>query len=308
MTSWEEHEAGLTAHDIADLRFHWSEAYKITWSDRRFKAERLDGLGSFEAANRAELRRMILDDYLDRPVPRGETAMGGESPQQLDQCPTADDVPTLPLVSGSTQAVPAEERLRRVDALDLEPIVYKLMHPEPGETNLTLARADQDVVLYRCFLKLCVMYPDATIVPTRQLDHVWHTHMLDTAKYRADCDWAFGFFIDHFPYFGFRGEGDWRAWREDFAHTRRLFEAHFSVDIGGQPAASACRNHGGVSGCCVGCIKPADIESRPRPDRGQLITRTGLRDLTSNEPGRAAGRAAPGGGGRFSEAGSEVRL
>ena len=138
------------------------------------------------------------------------------------------------------------------------------MHPEPGETGLTLARADQDVALYRCFLKLCVLHPGATIVPTRQLDHVWHTHMLDTAKYRADCDWVFGFFLDHFPYFGFRGEADRRAWREDFARTRRLFSEHFNVDIGGQPAASACRNHGDGSGCCVGCIKPPAADARPR--------------------------------------------
>ena len=74
------------------------------------------------------------------------------------------------------------ERLCRVDELDLEPIVYKLVCPEPGETSLSLVRTDQDVTLYRCFLKLCVLYPGTTIVPTRQLDRVWHTHMLDTAK------------------------------------------------------------------------------------------------------------------------------
>src|SRR6266702_5226608 len=144
---------------------------------------------------------------------------------------------------GNALDVSAEERLRRVAALDLEPIVYKLMHPEPGETGLTLASADQDVSLYRCFLKLSVLHPDATIVPTRQLDHVWHTHMLDTAKYRADCDHVYGRFMDHFPYAGLRGEADRRAWRDDFATTRRLFRDHFGVDIGTEPAASACRAH-----------------------------------------------------------------
>ncbi len=165
------------------------------------------------------------------------------------------------------QEVTAEERLRRIDALDLEPIVYKLMHPEPGETELSLAEADQDVALYRCFLKLCVLHPGATIVPTRQLDQVWHTHMLDTAKYRADCDRVFGRFMDHFPYAGLRGEDDRRVWHDDFARTRRLFREHFGVEIGAQPAASACRNHGDGSDCCVGCVKPSAAETRPRPDR-----------------------------------------
>ncbi|HUZ37259.1 MAG TPA: hypothetical protein VMV17_13105 [Streptosporangiaceae bacterium] len=151
--------------------------------------------------------------------------------------------------------------------------MFKLMHPEPGETALSLASADQDVALYRCFLKLCVLHPGTTIVPTRQLDHVWHTHMLDTAKYRADCDQMFGFFLDHFPYFGFRGQEDQRAWQEDFARTRRLFRQHFGAEIGGQPAASACRSHGDGSACCVGCIKPCDDSARPRPDRSAAIAR-----------------------------------
>jgi hypothetical protein len=171
-----------------------------------------------------------------------------------------------------SQEATAAGQLRRVDALDLEPVVYKLMHPEPGQTDLSLVRADQDVALYRCFLKLCVLYPGTTIVPTRQLDHVWHTHMLDTAKYRADCDQVLGRFLDHFPYFGLRGEDDRRAWRDDFARTRRLFIEHFGVEIGTQPAASACSNHGDLSDCCVGCVKPPDVDARPRPDRSAART------------------------------------
>jgi hypothetical protein len=171
------------------------------------------------------------------------------------------------IVPGTIPEATTEVRLRRIDGLDLEPIVYKLMHPEPGETTLGLAEADQDVALYRCFLKLCVLRPAVTIVPTRQLDHVWHTHMLDTAKYRADCAAVFGCFLDHFPYAGLRGEADRHAWRKDFAQTRHLFRSHFGVDIGTAPAASACRAHVDGSDCCVGCIKPPEASTRPRPER-----------------------------------------
>jgi len=160
-----------------------------------------------------------------------------------------------------------EERLRRIDVLDLEPITYKLIHPEPGEMAVGLAEADQAVALYRCFLKLCLLHPGARIVPTRQLDRVWHAHVLDTAKYRADCDHLFGHFIDHFPYAGLRGEDDRRAWRADFARTRRLFAEHFGEEIGTQPAPSACRNHGDGSDCCIGCVKTPAADIRPRPER-----------------------------------------
>ncbi len=87
----------------------------------------------------------------------------------------------------------------RVDELDLEPVVYKLMHPDPGESGLTLAEADRDVAIYRRFLKLCVLRSGASIVPTQAIDRVWHAHMLDTAKYRADCELVLGRFLDHFP-------------------------------------------------------------------------------------------------------------
>jgi hypothetical protein len=161
----------------------------------------------------------------------------------------------------------SEEQLRRIDALDLEPIAYKLMHPELGEMALSLAEADQGVALYRCFLRLCLLHPGARIVPTSQIDRVWHAHMLDTAKYRADCDYVLGHFMDHFPYAGLRGEDDRRAWRDDFARTRRLFAEHFGEQIGSQPAPSACRSHGDGSDCCTGCITTPGTEVRPRPQR-----------------------------------------
>ncbi len=97
---------------------------------------------------------------------------------------------------------------RRIDALDLEPVVYKLVRPDPGEEGLSLDQADQGIELYRCFLKLCAQFPRTPIVPTRVIDRIWHAHMLDTAKYRADCQVVFGRFLDHFPYAGLRGEPD----------------------------------------------------------------------------------------------------
>jgi hypothetical protein len=165
-----------------------------------------------------------------------------------------------------------EERLSRADDVDMDPVVFKLTHPEQGEASLSLARADQDVELYRCFLKLCVLYPGRTIVPTREIDHVWHTHLLDTAKYRDDCERIFGQFLDHFPYAGLRGEDDRRAWRDDFAQTQALFKEHFDVEIGTEPAASVCNNHGNGSECCVGCIKPHSVVRRPRPSRSMIVT------------------------------------
>lgn len=175
------------------------------------------------------------------------------------------------MVSTNLQDAVIEERLARVDELDLEPLVFKLMHPDHGDPGAELSRADQDVELYRCFLRLCVLYPETTIVPSRVIDHVWHAHMLDTVKYRTDCDRVFGQPLDHFPYAGLCGEDDQRAWREDYSRTRTLFHQHFSVEIGADPAASACANHGDGADCCTGCVRPSSRRSRPRPYRDVAV-------------------------------------
>lgn len=168
------------------------------------------------------------------------------------------------LHSATSPDATADRLLRRVDELDLEPIVYKLTHPESGEPSLALTRADADVELYRCFLKLCLLYPDVTMVPTTSIDHVWHTHMLDTSKYRADCNHVFGRFLDHFPYAGLRGEEDRHAWQQAFTRIRHLFCQHFGVDLG-DLAASVCRIHDDGSDCCA---EPAATSgARPRPRR-----------------------------------------
>ncbi len=72
---------------------------------------------------------------------------------------------------------------------------------------------------YRKFLALQLMYPEAVIVPCKMVDEMWHRHILDTAAYREDCDAIFGRFLDHFPYFGMRGEDDAQALHDAYADT-----------------------------------------------------------------------------------------
>jgi hypothetical protein len=61
--------AQFRGQDIADLRWHWGEAYDITW-DGRFRAVRQDGGGSLDAGTAQELHALIRSDYIRCPVPR----------------------------------------------------------------------------------------------------------------------------------------------------------------------------------------------------------------------------------------------
>ncbi len=172
-------------------------------------------------------------------------------------------------------AIPAQqEAIRRIEELDLEPIVYKLTVSEHGEPpKMTLEEADRNVVLYRQFLILNALYPDKSIVPTRDLDEVWHTHILDTEKYDADCGYLFGRKLHHFPYLGLRGPEDVERWQAAFAETRQLFMQHFGVVLTSNSAAcgescggSLCDGGSCDSSSCDASVNPAQ-RLRPRPNR-----------------------------------------
>ena len=118
------------------------------------------------------------------------------------------------------------EFLERLSNIDFGPVAFKLIHAE-DQTPWSLERATTAIELYRRFLFLNYLYPDRTIVPSREIAQVWHTHILDTAKYREDCDALFGRFMDHWPYLGVRDEADRQALHNAFDETQQLFEKHF---------------------------------------------------------------------------------
>lgn len=86
-----------------------------------------------------------------------------------------------------------------------------------------VARALQE---YRQFLALMLWHPDAFLVPSEDIDEVWHTHVLHTARYEADCAMIFGRFQHHAPTFG-AAEAEQAEHRDGHDETLRLFEAAF---------------------------------------------------------------------------------
>jgi hypothetical protein len=116
--------------------------------------------------------------------------------------------------------------LQRLTEVDFEPIAFKLTHPDEG-LGLSLAQVSHNIEGYRQYLFLYYLYPDRILVPSREIDQVWHTHILDTAKYREDCDQLFGRFIDHWPYFGLADAADKAALEKAFAETQALYAHHF---------------------------------------------------------------------------------
>jgi len=125
----------------------------------------------------------------------------------------------------------ARQVIEAIEALDLGPIKFKLMHPEEGE-GWTRAFAEHMETQYKRYLTLVAKYPREAIAPDRDVDRFWHAHILDTRKYIDDCERVFGFYLHHFPYFGMRGPEDAAALAEAAERTRELHEAEFGAEPG----------------------------------------------------------------------------
>lgn len=124
----------------------------------------------------------------------------------------------------------------------------------PGELDLTsvrnalmekqgwsLERAEAARIEYVRFLILLQREPGFMLVPWLNaeghddLDQFWHQHILDTAKYAADCKHLFGRMIHHNPHV-VRGS---QEESEAVEKTRRLYARTFESGSYGRPVDTA---------------------------------------------------------------------
>jgi hypothetical protein len=65
-----DHEARERGHLLASLRFHWGDAYEITWQDSMFQAARRDGGPPVQSPTHTGIGELIMENFLARPVPQ----------------------------------------------------------------------------------------------------------------------------------------------------------------------------------------------------------------------------------------------
>src|SRR5713101_1229347 len=150
-----------------------------------------------------------------------------------------------------------EQIVAAIQALDLEPIKFKLMDTEEGQ-GWSREYVDQMEIAYRRFLTLSVKYSEETIAPSKDVDKFWHGHILDTMKYAEDCQNVFGYFLHHFPYFGMRGEEDAANLAEAGRTTKRLYAQEFGEAIPSRSSDGAlCGVARKADSALCGVSKPA---------------------------------------------------
>lgn len=118
----------------------------------------------------------------------------------------------------------------KLEALDLQSVAARLMHPEVG-LGWSAKQVEFAIARYKMFLHLMYLYPKQLIIPTREIDLVWHFHILDTRKYAFDCEILFGYFLHHRPSSGEKSEGNKILLETAFTLTLELLKKHFGLSI-----------------------------------------------------------------------------
>lgn len=79
---------------------------------------------------------------------------------------------------------------------------------------------------------VCKFWGPDHLVPTRDIDTVWHYHILDTHKYASDCKVVFGYFLHHNPNYSPETVGP--VYKQSARRTIDLFLQHFDQEPKGQ--------------------------------------------------------------------------
>ena len=138
---------------------------------------------------------------------------------------------------------PLEQIAVAIQALDLTSVKRRLMDPELGE-GWTPEYADSVEDAYKTYLTMVAKYQDDAedLLLAKDVDEFWHTHILQTMKYAADCQAVFGTFLHHDPHVGEITQAVHDKRTRNAEKTRALYEREFGA-AGGAEAAWAGRPH-----------------------------------------------------------------
>ena len=140
-----------------------------------------------------------------------------------------------------------ENAWTKIDSIDLSNVKRKLTLPLPEGSGWDTEAADLAIKWYRRYLKICAKYMGRGLVPSREIDEVWHLHILDTRAYASDCMNVFGHMLHHNPYFGMNGDAKQRD--DGFVRTNMLYLAEFGeMGLGYGTMCDSDGTGGGVGG------------------------------------------------------------
>ncbi|PSJ81266.1 glycine-rich domain-containing protein [Neisseria iguanae] len=114
--------------------------------------------------------------------------------------------------------------------MDFTNLIEKLCQPDPLVVRAwRIEELNTAIQYYKNFLFLKKKYITVMpiIVPSLEVDKIWHHHILDTRQYHSGCMNIFGYYFHHYPYFGMRSESDRNNLIDCFELSQQLYELEF---------------------------------------------------------------------------------
>jgi hypothetical protein len=91
--------------------------------------------------------------------------------------------------------ISCDEALCHINSIEFRPIIARLIKKQKWSESQAL----KAIVLYKRFLLLTKKHKDLHIIPSLEIDEVWHEHILLTKQYHYDCQNIFGSYFHHDP-------------------------------------------------------------------------------------------------------------
>jgi len=128
-------------------------------------------------------------------------------------------------MTNTSQTPSLEAAKAYIDSIDFSMVIDKIVKTKRWKKSDVL----KICALYRNFLFLKKKYDqdDEKLAPSIEIDEFWHNHIMDTKKYRYDCDKIFGFYLDHYPYNGMDGKTTEADAARSFEKTQELYHKEF---------------------------------------------------------------------------------
>lgn len=134
---------------------------------------------------------------------------------------------------------------RHIAGLDLDAVRLKAMSDLGWGSEKT---THVELEYRRFLLALARKRPEDIISPpSQEVDEFWHRHILDTRRYREDCEKVFGRYMDHTPGLGVEEQSAADAKRLQVYEEHNVDAAYFDSGGGGSGEGSSGSDGGGPS-------------------------------------------------------------
>lgn len=123
-----------------------------------------------------------------------------------------------------------------------------------------------EVTRYLKFLLLAQLHPGVALAPTKDIDVIWHAHMLAPRAYARDCQRLFGDVLDHDGGFGSTPE-ELPILKQVFQQTAELWQQTYGepyVEGARDPRVTNCW-HDCQGRCWHACSKNNDDDDERAP-------------------------------------------